>query len=89
MEKLAKVFGCEFSLRKVESNKNLVEEQIDPEIEESLKAMDEKTISLIDEDEKCFLKQNKSISISNSNVINEISVISTEDSKINKNLSIS
>ena len=29
---------------------------MDPDIEESLKAMDEKTISLIDEDEKCFLK---------------------------------
>ena len=86
MEKLAKVFGCEFQLRKVESNKQLVEESMDPDIEESLKAMDEKTISLIDEDEKCFLKQ--SISISNSNV-NEISIISTEDSKIDKKLSIS
>ncbi len=65
------------------------EEQIDPDVEKSLRALDEKTISLIDEDEKCFLKQNQSISINDSNVINEISIISTEDSKIDKKLSIS
>ena len=83
IDKLAKVFNCDFAIRKTESNKKLAEEEIDPEIEKSLREMDEKTLSLIDEDQsedKRFLKRNQS-------TLNEISVTSTEDSK--QKLSIS